>query len=158
MDDDPFFGHPCYNGCSPGIIHEFVTFDHLNIPTMWSIIYHVSTQIIRVLSLVDYGSQTRHNILGGTQIMKLNPLADNVLVKSALEEETTASGIILATATKEKSIVSEVVAVGPGTEEHPMTVKVGDKVIVAKFAGQELKLDNEDYSIVKVADILAVVE
>ena len=67
--------------------------------------------------------------------MKLNPLADNVLVKSALEEETTASGIILATATKEKSIVSEVVAVGPGTEEHPMTVKVGDKVIVAKFAG-----------------------
>ena len=90
--------------------------------------------------------------------MKLNPLADNVLVKSALEEETTASGIILATATKEKSIVSEVVAVGPGTAENPMTVKVGDKVIVSKFAGQELKLDNEDYSIVKVADILAVVE
>ena len=90
--------------------------------------------------------------------MKLTPLADNVLIKSALEEETTASGIILATATKEKSIVSEVVAVGPGTTENPMTVKVGDKVIVAKFAGQELKLDNEDYSIVKVADILAVVE
>ena len=90
--------------------------------------------------------------------MKLNPLADNVLVKSAMEEETTASGIILATATKEKSIVSEVVAVGPGTADAPMTVKVGDKVIVAKFAGQELKLDNEDYSIVKIADILAVVE
>lgn len=90
--------------------------------------------------------------------MKLIPLADNVLVKSALEEETTASGIILATATKEKSIVSEVVSVGPGTEENPMTVKAGDKVIVSKFAGQELKLDGEDYSIVKVADILAVVE
>ena len=90
--------------------------------------------------------------------MKLNPLADNVLVKSALAEETTASGIILATATKEKSIVSEVVAVGPGTEETPMTVKVGDKVVVGKFAGQELKLDGEEYSIVKVADILAVVE
>ncbi|MBP3633409.1 MAG: co-chaperone GroES [Oscillospiraceae bacterium] len=90
--------------------------------------------------------------------MKLTPLADNVLIKSALEEETTASGIILATATKEKSIVSEVVSVGPGTEENPMTVKAGDKVIVAKFAGQELKLDGEDYSIVKVADILAVVE
>ena len=90
--------------------------------------------------------------------MKLIPLADNVLVKSALEEETTASGIILATATKEKSIVSEVVSVGPGTEENPMTVKVGDKVIVSKFAGQELKLDGEDYSIVKIADILAVVE
>ena len=90
--------------------------------------------------------------------MKLTPLADNVLIKSAMEEETTASGIILATATKEKSIVSEVVAVGPGTVDHPMTVKAGDKVIVAKFAGQELKLDNEDYSIVKVAEILAVVE
>ena len=90
--------------------------------------------------------------------MTLKPLADNVLIKSTLEEETTASGIILATATKEKSIVSQVVAVGPGTEENPMTVKVGDKVVVGKYAGQELKLDNEDYSIVKVADILAVVE
>ena len=89
--------------------------------------------------------------------MKLTPLADNVLVKSALEEETTASGIILATATKEKSIVSEVVAVGPGTNENPMTVKVGDKVVVAKLAGQELKLDGETYSIVKIAEILAVV-
>ena len=90
--------------------------------------------------------------------MKLTPLADNVLVKSALEEETTASGIILATATKEKSIVSEVVSVGPGTKENPMTVKAGDKVIVSKFAGQELKLDGEEYSIVKIADILAIVK
>ena len=90
--------------------------------------------------------------------MKLIPLADNVLVKSALEEETTASGIILSTATKEKSIVSEVVAVGPGTAENPMTVKAGDKVVVAKLAGQDLKLDGEDYSIVKIADVLAVVE
>ena len=90
--------------------------------------------------------------------MKLIPLADHVLVKSTMEEETTTSGIILATATKEKSIVSEVVAVGPGTEENPMTVKPGDKVVVGKFAGQELKLDGEDYSIVKIADVLAVVE
>ena len=90
--------------------------------------------------------------------MKLIPLSDNVLLKSIMEEETTASGIIMATATKEKSLVSTVVAVGPGTEDHPMTVKVGDKVIIGKFAGQELKLDNEDYSMVKVADILAIVE
>ncbi len=90
--------------------------------------------------------------------MKLKPLADNVLIKSTQQEETTASGIILSTATKEKSIVSEVVAVGPGTEENPMAVKVGDKVVVGKFAGQELKLDNEDYSIVKITEILAVVE
>ncbi|MGN0979125.1 MAG: co-chaperone GroES [Candidatus Avoscillospira sp.] len=90
--------------------------------------------------------------------MKLNPLADNVLVKSIEQEETTASGIILSTATKEKSVVSEVVAVGPGTEDHPMTVKPGDKVVVGKYAGQELKLDGQEYSIVKVADLLAVVE
>jgi len=90
--------------------------------------------------------------------MTLKPLADNVLVKSALQEETTASGIILSTATKEKSLFSQVVAVGPGTEDHPMTVKVGDKVVIGKFAGQELKLDNEEYSLVKIADILAVVE
>lgn len=90
--------------------------------------------------------------------MKLNPLADNVLVKSTQQEETTASGIILSTATKEKSVISEVVAVGPGTEEHPMPVKAGDKVVVGKYAGQELKLDGVDYSIVKVADLLAVVE
>ena len=90
--------------------------------------------------------------------MKLTPLADNVLVKTVMEEETTASGIILATATKEKSIVSEVVAVGPGTKENPMTVSVGDKVVIGKYAGQELKLDGEDYSVVKVADILATVK
>lgn len=90
--------------------------------------------------------------------MTLKPLADNVLVKSALQEETTASGIILSTATKEKSLFSEVVAVGPGTEDHPMTVKAGDKVVIGKFAGQELKLDGEEYSLVKIADVLAVVE
>ena len=89
--------------------------------------------------------------------MTLKPLSDNVLIKG-FEEEKMAGGLILATATKEKSIVSEVVAVGPGTEENPMTVKVGDKVVVGKFSGQELKLDNEDYKIVKIADVLAIVE
>ena len=71
--------------------------------------------------------------------MKLNPLADNVLVKNAQQEETTASGIILSTANKEKSLICDVVAVGPGTEEHPMTVSVGDRVVVGKYAGQEIK-------------------
>ena len=90
--------------------------------------------------------------------MKLRPMADNVLLKQNEANETTVGGIILATATKEKSLVSEVVAVGPGTEEHPMTVKVGDKVVVGKYAGQELKLDGQEYSIVKITDILAVIE
>ena len=90
--------------------------------------------------------------------MKLTPLADNMLLKSFEAEEKTASGIILSTATKEKSVVSEVVAAGPGTDDVKMTVKKGDKVITGKFAGQELKLDGEDYVICKLADILAIVD
>ena len=90
--------------------------------------------------------------------MKLKPLADNVLLRSFEAEEKTASGIILSTATKEKSVVSEVVAVGPGTKDAPMTVKAGDRVITGKFAGQELKLDGEDYVICKLSDLVAVVE
>ena len=70
----------------------------------------------------------------------------------------TASGIILSTATKEKSVIEEVIAAGPGTDDVKVTVKKGDKVVTGKYAGQELKLDGEDYVIVKMADILAVVE
>lgn len=90
--------------------------------------------------------------------MKLKPLADNVLLKSFEAEEKTASGIILSTATKEKSVISEVVEVGPGTKDNPMTVKKGDKVICGKFAGQELKLDGVDYVVCKVSDIVAIVD
>ncbi len=94
--------------------------------------------------------------------MKLKPLADRVLLKPIEALETTASGIILSTANKEKPVLSEVVAVGPGGmvdgNEVKMTVKVGDKVVVAKYAGTEVKLDDVDYSIVRQSDILAVVE
>ena len=86
--------------------------------------------------------------------MKLKPLADRVLLKSVEAEETTASGIILSTANKEKPVISEVVAVGPGG----IVVKVGDKVVVAKYAGTEVKLDDQEYSIVRQSDILAVVD
>jgi chaperonin GroES len=93
--------------------------------------------------------------------MKLTPMADRVLLKACETEETTQSGIILSTATKEKPVVSVVVAVGPGGvvdgNEVVMTVKPGDKVVIAKYAGTELKLDGEEYSIVKQSDILAVV-
>ncbi len=89
--------------------------------------------------------------------MTLKPLAANVLLKG-VEEEKSAGGLILATANKEKPVVSEVVAVGPGTKDDPMTVKAGDKVVVNKYAGNEIKLDGETYTIVKVADILAIVE
>ena len=90
--------------------------------------------------------------------MKLTPLADNVLLKHMEAEEKTASGIILSTANKEKSVIAEVIAAGPGTEDVKVTVKRGDKVVTGKYAGQELKIDGEDYVIVKMADILAVVE
>ena len=89
--------------------------------------------------------------------MTLKPLADNVLLKG-VEEEKTAGGLILATSSKEKPTVSEVVAVGPGTKDEPMTVSAGQKVVVSKYAGTEIKLDGETYAIVKVSDILAIVE
>lgn len=94
--------------------------------------------------------------------MKLKPLADRVLLKSVEAEETTASGIILSTANKEKPVISEVVAVGPGGivdgNEVKMVVKTGDKVVVAKYAGTEVKLDDQEYSIVRQSDILAIVD
>ena len=90
--------------------------------------------------------------------MKLYPLADNVLVKSTLEEETTSSGIILATATKEKPAIYEVVSAGPGKKEVVMTVKAGDRVVVAKNVGTDVTIDKVDYKFVKQDEILAVVE
>ena len=94
--------------------------------------------------------------------MKLVPLADRVLLKPVETMETTASGIILSTATKEKPVVSEVVAVGPGGvvdgNEVKMVVKPGDKVVVAKYAGTEVKVEDVEYSIVRQSEILAIVE
>jgi len=94
--------------------------------------------------------------------MKLTPLADRVLLKPVEATETTASGIILSTANKEKPVISEVVAVGPGGmvdgNEVKMVVKPGDKVVVAKYSGTEVKLDDQEYSIVRQSDILAIVD
>lgn len=90
--------------------------------------------------------------------MTIKPLADRVLLKSFEAEETTKSGIILAASAQEKPEMSEVVAVGPGTDENPMTVKVGDKVIIGKYTGTEVKLDGVEYTIASIEDILAVVE
>jgi len=90
--------------------------------------------------------------------MKLKPLADRVVIKMVEVEETTKSGIILTAAAKEKPQVAEVIAVGPGTKDVEMQVKVGDKVITSKYSGTEVKLDNEEYIVVKQSDILAVVE
>ncbi len=94
--------------------------------------------------------------------MTLKPLSDKVVVKLVEMEETTNSGIILASAAQEKPQVAEVVAVGPGGmvdgNEIVMTVKAGDKVITSKYAGTEVKLGKEEYTIVRQSDILAIVE
>ena len=89
--------------------------------------------------------------------MKLKPMADNVLLKQDEAQETTVSGIILATTNKEKPAIYEVVSAGPGTKDVTMTVKAGDKVVVSKFTGSEIKLDGVEYKFVKQDDILAVV-
>lgn len=94
--------------------------------------------------------------------MKLKPLADRVILKMLEAEETTKGGIILTSAAKEKPEVAEVVAVGPGGlvdgKEVKMTVKKGDKVIMSKYAGTEVKVDGEEFTIVRQGDILAIVE
>ena len=95
--------------------------------------------------------------------MTIKPLADRVVIKMTEAEETTKSGIILAGAAKEKPQVAEIVAVGEGKYDEngklvPMTVKVGDKVLTSKYSGTEVKVDGEEYTILRQDDILAIVE
>lgn len=88
----------------------------------------------------------------------LKPLADRVVIKMLENEETTKSGIILAGTSKEKPQFAEVLEVGPGTEKIKMEVKKGEKVVVSKYAGTEIKYEGEDLIIVNQSDILAIVE
>ena len=94
--------------------------------------------------------------------MTIKPLADRVVIKLMEAEEKTKTGIILTAAAQEKPQVAEVIAVGPGGlvdgNEVKMYVKVGDKVIIGKYSGQEVKMDKEEYTIVRQAEILAIVE
>ena len=94
--------------------------------------------------------------------MKIKPLADRVVIKMLESEETTKSGIVLASTAKEKPQVAEVVAVGPGGvvdgKEIVMEVAVGDHVIISKYAGTEVKLDDDEYTILRQSDILAKVD
>ena len=94
--------------------------------------------------------------------MKLRPLLDKVVLKKAEAKETTKAGIILPGSAQEKPEMSEIVAVGPGGlvdgNEIVMTVKVGDRVITSKYAGTEVKCGGTEYNIVRLADILAIVE
>ena len=95
--------------------------------------------------------------------MTLKPLADNVVIKLAEAEQTTKSGIVLTSAAKEKPQIAEVVAVGPGgivdgKEVSTASVKVGQKVVAAKYSGTDIKIGDEEYTILHISDILAIVE
>ncbi len=94
--------------------------------------------------------------------MKIRPLADRVVVKMLESEETTKSGIVLPGTAKEKPQMAKVLAVGPGGvvdgKEIKMEVKVGDKVIMSRYAGTEVKIDGEELTILRQSDVLAVVD
>lgn len=93
--------------------------------------------------------------------MNIKPLGDRVVIKKVEMEEKTKSGIVLPGSAKEQPQVAEVVAIGPGItddEKKKDEIKVGDKVIYSKFAGTEVKVDGQEYTILKLADVLAVVE
>ena len=94
--------------------------------------------------------------------MTIKPLLDRVLIQMTEAEETTKSGIVLASASQEKPQIAQVLAVGPGGivdgKEVVMTVKPGDKVIAAKYSGTDIKIDDEEYTVLHISDILAVVE
>lgn len=89
--------------------------------------------------------------------LSIQPLADRVLVAPAAAETTTSSGIIIPDTAKEKPQKGAVVAVGPGTKDQPVTVKVGDQVLYGKYSGTELQHEGEDYLIMRESDLLAIV-
>lgn len=94
--------------------------------------------------------------------MNIKPLADRIVIKMTEAEETTKSGLILVSASKEKPQIAEVVAVGPGGmvdgEKIDMYLKVGDKVLLSKYAGTEVKVDDVEYTILRQSEVLAIVE
>ena len=89
--------------------------------------------------------------------INMKPLADRVIVAPAAAEEKTKSGIIIPDTAKEKPQRGEIVAVGNGKKDEPMTVKVGDQVLYGKYAGTEISIDGQDYLIMKESDIFAIV-
>ena len=89
--------------------------------------------------------------------INVKPLADRVLVKPAAAEQKTAAGIIIPDTAKEKPMRGEIIAVGQGKKDEPMTVKVGAKVLYGKYSGTEINIDGEDFLIMKESDIYAII-
>ncbi len=90
--------------------------------------------------------------------MKITPLADRILVKNDKAETKTASGLIIPDAAQEKTMTAKVIAVGEGTKDVAITVKVGDRIMYDKYAGTQLKIDGEDHLILRMNDVIAVVQ
>ena len=94
--------------------------------------------------------------------MRIKPIGDRILIKFKEREEVTKSGIVLPDTVKEKPQIAEVIEVGPGGyvdgEKVEMVVKKGDRVIVSKYAGTEIKIDGEEYTIIRQDDVLAIIE
>ena len=90
--------------------------------------------------------------------INIKPLADRVIIEQAAAETTTASGIIIPDTAQEKPQKGNVMAIGNGTKDNPITVKTGDTVLYGKYAGTELKYKDEDYLIMKESDILAIIK
>ena len=89
--------------------------------------------------------------------MKIKPLADRVLVEPSAAETKTASGIIIPDSAQEKPQKGKIIAVGPGTKDNPVTLKVGDNILYGKYSGTELKHDGGNYLIMRESDILAII-
>ena len=89
--------------------------------------------------------------------MSIKPLADRVLVKPAVAEEKTVSGIIIPDTAKEKPLKGEVIAIGNGTKDEEMVLKAGDQILYGKYAGTEIELDGENYLIMRQSDVLAII-
>ena len=89
--------------------------------------------------------------------MKIKPLADRVLVEPSAAETKTASGIIIPDSAQEKPQKGKIIAVGPGTKDNPVTLKVGDDILYGKYSGTELKHENTNYLIMRESDILAII-
>lgn len=89
--------------------------------------------------------------------LNIKPLADRVIIEPSAAEEKTAGGIIIPDTAKEKPSKGTVVAVGPGTKDNPITVKVGDKVLYGKYAGTEISFEDKDFMIMRESDIVAII-
>lgn len=135
---------------------------------IYSIVYHIYIEILQ--PIFTKKSIAWHRKCKGKErvifmfnhfkivdVMNIKPLADRVLIQPAAAEDKTAGGIIIPDSAKEKPLKGSVVAVGKGTKDEEMVVKVGDQVLYGKYAGTELELDNEKYIIMRQSDILAII-